>query len=150
MPHLPAAELLISFRDGSEAVGRLYANVGGATEVAPARAAVEQLAGLVAAATGCAVVGYSITWKTHISDERAAPGPPAAGRAVFVFSTTEPDEYAVLSVPGVRDELVSGWEIDPTQEPIAELVEAIVDGIWVNQFGYDITALEVSFYEFKP
>lgn len=137
MIDLAAAEVIISFRDGSEAVGRLHANVAGGTELA-------------AALSGCAVVGYSVTWTTHVSDTKAAPGEPTAGRGVFVFATDQVDEYLVLALPGIDDDLVTGWEIDPAQELVEQFVDAVIDGPWANPFGHNVTALEVSFYEFKP
>lgn len=151
MIHLPAAEVIVSFRDASGSVGRTTANVAGGTEIAAARAAVGGLLGPLAAASSCAIVQYSITWNTVLFDGRGDGPQRDEHRAALIFATDQVDQYAAAFLPGVAGDLVeSDGDIDIEQAAIADLAAALVAGPWTNPFGANITELLTAYLEIKP
>lgn len=151
MPHRPAAEVNISLRDSSGSVGRVQLNVGGSVELAAARGAVEALLGPLASAIGCAVVGYSITYTTHLSDG-PTDGPQRENtRGAFIFQTATEDQYHVAELPGISAAFILPDNLIDVDAPaVAALVDALVAGPWVNPFGYDLVELAAAYAEFIP
>lgn len=145
-----AAQVLLLLRDGSGSPGRMVANIPAGENLAVARPAIASLAGLLASVTGCSVEGYSITYRTHLSD--AKPGSAAPGNSLLRLVFQAGDEYFALSIAGLRSELVGedDYTVDPEQPEVASLVAAIISGVWCSPFGEDVLSLLASYKEFQP
>jgi hypothetical protein len=150
--NLPAATVLISVRDASESVSRIVLYVADGTSIAGARAAVQGLLGPLSQISGCSVLGYSVTYATHLSDERGDAGQLVSSRGLFVWATGQVEEYAVTYLPGIKAALVDSItaEINQSDAGIAALAAEILAGPWVNPFGYPVTGLENAFYQVDP
>lgn len=151
MPNLPAGKVVISFRDGSDSTGYARLSVGGA-DIAAARSATAGLVELLRELTGCSIERWSISYGTTLTDEKPALGVPDTQRGIFVFSTGEPGQLAVLAVPGLRPELLeatgpgAGVQIDLAAPAVVAFADGLA-GFWVNPFGYSIATLENAFLQ---
>jgi len=75
---------------------------------------------------------------------------------VFVFSCADPDSYAVIVLPAVRQDLLviagagAGVLIDQSNSDVIAFRDAMIAGVWSNPFGVQLTALEAAFYQWRP
>lgn len=150
MPNLPAAEVIISLRDASASVGRVSLYIADSTTIAAARAATQGLLGPLSALTGCAIVGYSVIYSTHLNDARGTGPQLKAYRGIFVWTCDQVDERAVTYLPGIKTELIDAQTQEVRQSLIADLVSAVTSGPFINPFGYDITELETAYLQIDP
>lgn len=81
---------------------------------------------------------------------------PAAGSdvricALFVFGCATPEQYALISIGGIRPELImqtgcaAGVNIDTSAPAVAALIAELTSGRYCNQFGHTITQLAAAF-----
>lgn len=150
MPNLPAAEVIISLRDFSDSVGRVSLYVADGTTIAAARAATQSLLGPLSALTGCAIIGYSVIYSTHLSDARGEGPQPKAYRAIFVWVCDLEGKRAVTYLPGIKAALIDPQTQEVQQPLISDLISAVISGPFVNPFGYSIETLEAAFLQIDP
>lgn len=150
MINLPAAEVVISLRDGSGSVGRVMANVGDGTSITAARGAIQTLLGPLSSLSRCAMVGYSVSYTTFISSAAGDAGQLALARGLFVFATDQEDQYLTLAVPGINPELVAlDGTVDPAQPDVAAFIGQVVGQV-TNPFGAVATELLASYLQIDP
>jgi hypothetical protein len=79
----------------------------------------------------------------ELLDLDQAPGAGDGTRcAVFIFETSAPGQFAVISVPGLRLDLVDTAEplrVNRQAPAVAALIAELQFGIWCNPFGYSLT-----------
>lgn len=150
---LPAAELHATLRDESDSRATLRVSLRPSTAPAVASSAAAGLLALVAGVSDLAATGYSIIYPYHVSDE--PPSGPQLRHQVglFVFRCDGVDQWLTLTVPGIAEDHITatpGRLIDTTATPIANLVQAVIDGHFCNPFGYQVISLDTAFVQFAP
>jgi hypothetical protein len=123
------------------------------------RANTEAVAGLGALAhlrtilpTACTPVYGRVCYE--VFDLDPAPGAGNKHRAgIFVFETTTVGQLAVVTIPGLRPDLVDATAshlVDMTHSAVIALVDALTDGTWCNPFGYRLTTCIAALVETMP
>lgn len=149
--NLPTAELKFSLKDASGSIGHLLIHVPYATLAAVAIAAADTIAAALAAITGCAFLGYSLTY----AKRENAPTDPAAGSRVedkgeFVWLTAD-GRTTRFSLPGILDALLNvDGSIDRTNVDVAALITIVEDvgSIFAGASGSDIVSIAQAYQRF--
>jgi hypothetical protein len=135
--------------DASSSKGQFGTWVRASTSAAQGRAAVATLRSLLP--SSCVAITARVTYT--VDEQAPAPGAGDATRTgVFVFSTTEPNQFAVVAIPGLRGELVDPAAthlVDLTAAPVQALISALETGIWCNPFGYSLTTCIAALVELR-
>lgn len=126
------------------------------TAAAAALAGATGLRGLISNCTGCAIVEQRYVLPgVELATPNPAPGISTPRHAVFIFSTVAPDQYAIIAVPGMRNDILmtigpgAGVAINPNHPAVAALVGELTNGSWLNRFGHAITALEAAYLQVR-
>lgn len=150
--NLPTAQLKFTFKDASGSIGHMLIHVPYATLAAVAIAAADAISTAVAAITGCAVLGYSLTYAK--SDD--APATPVAGsrvedKGLFIWKTAD-GRSTSFTVPGILNSVltVSG-AVDRSNALIIALRAVVedVDAIFAGASGSDIVGLLKAYQRFR-
>lgn len=154
MPNLPAGELVISYRDASGSLGQT-SHWTASTDVATARAAAAALAVVLNAASGCTITTWRWNWRTQLSDELGAGPEPRTQIGIFIWATTDPEQYAIYTLPGIKDSLrdvddPSGILIDLEKPEVIQFISIIEGGAFASPQGYQITELKAAFIQIDP
>lgn len=146
----------LQFRDDSESLATQQYHIRRGTQPTIAQQAASTLRGLLRPVSGCRIITQSyILPGIELATPDPLAGVIAQRHAVFVFSTTEPDQYAIIAVPGLRDDLLlqtgpfAGLAIDTTLPAVAAFVLELTNGSWVNKFGYTILTLEAAYLQVR-
>jgi hypothetical protein len=150
VPNLPAAEVIIFLRDATTSVSRVMMYLADSTPITTARAAIQGLLGPLSRLTSCSITGYSVTYTTHLADDRGDGPQRREFRGVFVWSTDQVDEYAVTYLPGIKAALIDPATNEINRTDIAAFISLVQSGPWVNPFGSDIVLLESAFLQIDP
>jgi len=82
------------------------------------------------------------------------PGAGTKHRAgVFVFATTTPGQFAVITIPGLRPDLVDATAphlVKMTDPAVIALVDALQSSLWSNPFGYTLATCITALVETIP
>lgn len=111
---------------------------------------------LLGGCTGCVYLRQDVVYPAvELSRQVVPAGADARRVGVFVFSTVEPAQYAIVAVPGIKLELLvagvpgADFEIDIEHTDVVELVAELTSGLYCNRFGYTITALESAYAQVR-
>jgi hypothetical protein len=152
---VPVVEFVLTDRSGSTAFCRFNLPIGTSETVAHAEASA--LRTRLLAITGCAISRQSIIYTAvPISQYAPAAGSDATSIGLFIWGTAMPDVFGSTSVPGLlSSKLVAPPDpladvaIDTNDTDIAAFITAILDGIYTNQFGDDLTTLEAAYLQMQ-
>jgi hypothetical protein len=140
----------VSVADASGSIGHFGLWLRANTEAAAALGALAQLRALLP--TDCTPVYGNVRYE--VLDLTPDPGAGDRTRAgVFVFETSEPGQLAVLSVPGLRPDLVGPTAphlVDTAHPAVSALIAALQSGLWVNPFGYSLGTCIAALVEILP
>lgn len=147
----PYVEYLLVDDSGSLTTRRYHVVRGSSIE--QAQSAATSLRATVAALSGCSFVHQAVVY-TAVEPTAGDPLPGADVWRVgtFVFDCAEPGTYAILLVPGIRDELLlpdgpwAGRAINQEHPAVVALVAALV-GTFCNPFGQPIATLRAAFLQ---
>ena len=147
----------LGLRDASGSTASVDAWIRAGSAATAAQAGADVLAARVGALSHAVVYRYSLVYRS-VADPRADPASTsqAARAGVFVFSGSEPNTYAVISVPSIRPEVLlttgpgAGVLIDPAHPDVSGFVDQVVTGLWCNPFGVDLVALEAAYLQWRP
>lgn len=143
----PLVRLELADESGSLGYSSAYIQAG--ASAAQGRAALAVLRAVLP--TGCTAVAGEVRYE--VTELDPADGAGAVFRcAVLVFRTSTPGELAVISVPGLRLDLV-----DPADEervnleapPIAALIATLTNGAYCNPFGHILTECVAGLVELR-
>lgn len=147
----------ITLLDATASMATMQLNAAQGTPAAAGLAAAGVLRSVVQPATTCRVVAGRFTLT---ASEQSPAAPAAGGRAwragVFIFTTAEPDQYVLISIPGLRSDLVlttgpgAGVEIDITITAVQDFIAAFIAGPWCSPFGLAPVALLAAIYQVRP
>jgi hypothetical protein len=147
---VPFVELVYQDESGSAAALKLF--LAASSTVAAAVSASDALAAAVAPITGGVLVRRRIVYQMRPDD----PGSPEAGtsikrQGVFFFDCGSAASDAIVTVPGIRDELLvtsgpsEGVEIDATLSAITTFVDELIADGATNPFAEAITSLVLAY-----
>lgn len=152
---VPAIRLYLVDGSGSYSQAEYWIRPGSTVE--DGRGAAHTMRGALAGLTLCTIYGFAVEYRGVELTAPVAAGPAAAARTgVLIFTTTAPDEYAIVTIPGVRDDLVlttgagAGVQLDTTSPAISALVAELTNGDYVNPFGYILTGLAGAMLQIRP
>lgn len=143
-------------RDASNTLATQRYHIHHGAEAAAGLAAATTMRGRLSGCSSCAIIEqrYVLPFvELFPNDPQAASDVRRCG--VFVFSTAEPDQWFVLAVPGIRDELLTvdgvapGVLINQDAPEVAALVEEMTSGRYCNPFGHIITQLEAAYLQVR-
>lgn len=147
----------ITLLDETASTATMQLNTAHGTPAAAGKAAANTLRSVVQPATTCRVVAGRFTLTASEQSPAAAAAGGRSWRAgVFIFTTAEPDQFVIISVPGLRSDLVmtsgpgAGVEIDTTIEAVSDFIAAFIAGPWCSPFGLAPTALLAAIYQVRP
>lgn len=142
--------------DDSGSLGTQRYHVRRGTQPDTAHQAAASLRARLGVVSGCAFLEQ---WFVLPAVEVATPDPVAGvvaqRHAVFVFSTDTADQYAIIAVPGLRDELLmasgpgAGVLIDRDNPSVAAFVAELTSGRWCNRFGRVLVELEAAYLQVR-
>lgn len=154
MPALSQQPYIIArLVDASESRAEIRLHVNRATSRAAGLAAASQLATLCDAASSCTADAWLLRYPVLVTHEgNPAPGADNKRMGVLVFETTDPAQFAIVEIPGIKSNL-----IDPADETILLLdapalqayVSAIISNGLCNPFGYQITKLLAALFQYR-
>jgi len=137
----PYMRLVVADASDSRASNQLHVRAN--TPHSTALAAAYQLADLVRGVTGCAPLSVDLRYPVVDSTPPSAmPGSLSLRQALFVFDTDTIEQFAIVRVPGISPNYIIGVEpyyIDIANPAIVALTDAIINGLWCNRFGYNLT-----------
>jgi hypothetical protein len=143
------ARLIDASGSASEMQVHVRASAGRAAGIAGAR----QLAELLDAASGATAVEHLLRYPFRVVNEQTAePGSSRFSVGVLIFETDTADQYAIIEIPGIKPGL-----IDPdddtllllTAEPLQNYIDALINGVFSNRFGYNLTACIAGLYQIR-
>lgn len=131
-------------------------NVRHGVTVSAAMTGAATLRGILNPLTGARFVRQSVVY-AFVEPNAVAPQPDsdASRVAVFVFACTD-SQYAIIEIPGIREEFIDidnpcgGLWISATNPVVVAFVEYMISGVFVNRFGYELTALLAAFVQIRP
>jgi hypothetical protein len=122
--------------DGSNSIGHFGLWVRAGATVAQGQAGLAQLRGLLP--TDCAPAYGAVIYGVEELDPADGAG-DATRCAVFVFETATVGQMAVISVPGLRSDLVDPADpllVNQADPAVAAFIAELQSGLWCNRFGY--------------
>ena len=122
------------------------------TTVAVIDASAMAFASLIAPLTGCTLIRQRIIYKA-VATPRDVPdvGSTVYSQGVFIFSTGEDTPMELIGVPGIEEEAISdvepftGVSIDVTNSDVITFLDTVLEGVYSNPFGDDITSLVTAY-----
>jgi hypothetical protein len=149
---LPVLEL--QYVDASGTKGAVTVKFPLGTTVAVIDAQASVLASLIAPITGCVLIRQRIIYKTvEVPRADADTGSSIYRAGVFFFDCGDDNPLELLSIPGILDETLvtdgptAGYAIDLSNSDVDAFVTIVTDGIYINQFGDDITAVHAAYVQ---
>lgn len=150
---VPVVEFLLTDRSGSTAFCRFHVPIG--TSVSAAHAAAADLRTRIDAISGCVVSRQSIIYTAVPLDEAAAAaGSLVSNVGLFLWGTPTPDVFGSTSVPGLLEsklvappDPLADIAIDTTDPDISAFISDMLNGIYINQFGDDLTTVEAAYMQ---
>jgi hypothetical protein len=142
-----------TLRDDSSSTTVRRFHIARGTQIDAGLSAATSLRGPVAALSGCVFLDQAVVYES-VEPRPAAPlaGVMAGQVGTFVYSCAEPGEYAIVLVPGIRDEVLlaegpqAGIAIN-TEHPAVLALTAALTAAWCNPFGFAILSLEAAFLQ---
>jgi hypothetical protein len=143
-------------RDETESRSQMAMHVRAGITPTAGYSAAASLRGAVAGLSGCVAERQQIEFRVE-ELEPAPSGPTHAEIAgVLVFTTSEPDQYAIVAIPAIRPDLVlitgtgAGVELNTQAPAIVNLVDELTSGRWCNPWGYQLAELAAAFVQIRP
>lgn len=130
--------------DGSGSTGTQQPWLRDGVGAAAAAAGAAGWRALAGALSGARYIGQDICYPIVIDPQPEPSGArPLSSGALLIFATSDPAQFATITIPAVRLDLVAanGVELDTAAPAVADLVANIIAGPYCNPFGYEITAL---------
>lgn len=148
--------LIYGFRDESQTPSRCRFTLRANTTNTQGMAAGTAFRGPVQALSDAVIVWQSLTY-AMVEEELSFPpaGTDVHRVGVFIFDTTEPNQYAIVEIPGlnivhlVQTGPTAGIDIDLTDPAIAALVAELTSGIWCNHWACTLTACIGAFFQWR-
>lgn len=148
--------LLYGMVDESTTRATMRLTIKPSTTLSTAQTICSSTRSLIENMTDCAIDRQSVVFP-FLAD---APGIPATGAnnhktGIFIFATTDIAQLAVLELPGITEACIlttgptAGIGIDVLNTDVAAFIDAMVNGLYMNMFGYDITELLAAFVEIR-
>lgn len=136
-------------KDGSQSYSKMRLSVKDDISETQALDGVEALLSPLSGVSGCVPVRISVTYGfVNDTATNAAVGSNVGLVALMVFDTSTPGQYAMIQIPGIRQDCIlddssvnSGLVIDTHHPDIVNFVNLITSGLFCNVFGYDIQNL---------
>jgi hypothetical protein len=146
--------LSLSVLDGSSSAGKLKFWLQSGISVSQAMIEGDGIRLPLSSLINGAFTRQSVTYRSFVD----SPPPPNASSmvdhsATLIFSTTNPEQYAMVTIPAVLPSVVlqtginAGLVLDTGNPAVISLVNTITSGLWCNQFGYDIVELAATLIE---
>lgn len=139
--------------DESGSIGETRVTVRESTGRDAGIAAAQLLADRLDSASSCTAVEFALRYPVKI----VLPAAPVAGSnvrgvGVLIFSTTDPEQFAVVELPGIKADLVD--PDDPTillldAPAIDAYINALIAGVFCNPFGYQLVECVAGLYELR-
>ena len=152
LTNLPTAQLKFTFRDETGSLGSLLVHVPYATLAADAIAAADAIVATIVALTGCAVLGYSLTYvKSETDPATPDDGSRVENKGVFTWRTAD-GRTTTFTVPGILEEVLNpDGSIDRTNALIIAMVAVVEDvgAIFAGASGSDIVGLLSAYQRFS-
>lgn len=143
----PAISLAVADATGSIGHCRLWLRTGATAD--QGRVALAQLRAVLP--TECVAVASELRYEAE--ELSPADGAGDVTRcAVLVFRTTAPGQLALVSIPGVRFDLVDANDpsaINLVAPPVAALIAALTNGLYCNPFGHVLTECAAGLVELR-
>jgi hypothetical protein len=139
--------------DASDSRAELRLHVRRTTSRAAGLSGAAQLAQLAGAASSCTADAYLLRYPVLVTPEsNPAPGADNKKMGLLVFRTTDPDQYAIVEIPGIKAAL-----IDPDDETIllpdapalAAYISELTSGAYCNPFGYILTECIAATFQYR-
>lgn len=136
--------------DGSGSPGQVQAHAGAAATLADIRTAATAAIALIQAATGCAVIDYSINAST-IETEPAVGNPDSRveRRGLLSFRTAA-GKLSQITIPGILDALVlPSGRLDDDNAAFEALATAFLGAPYTDSNGSDLVSLYEAYETFR-
>ena len=143
----PAIKLSVADATGS--IGHFGLWVRRGTTAAAGRAALAQLRALLP--TDCTPIESELRYEVEELDPADGAG-DVTRCAVLLFRTTAPGQLGLVSIPGVRFDLVDADNpsaIDLAAPAIAALIAELTNCTYCNPFGYSLTECAAGLVELR-
>lgn len=154
MPELTEQPYIIArLVDASNSRAELRMHVRRSTSRAAGIAGAHQLANLADGASDCAAVSTLLRYPVKIVREGSgAPGSDHNRVGVLIFATTDPAQFGIVEIPGIKGDLV-----DPSDETqllltapaLQTYINALISGDFCNPFGYHLTECIAALFEMR-
>jgi hypothetical protein len=152
LTNLPTAQLKFALRDETGSVGHLLIHVPYATLAAVAVTAADAISAVIEAVTGCAFLGYSLTYaKNETTPADPADGSRVENKGVFQWRTAD-GRSTTFTVPGIDEAVLNvDGSIDRSNAEIIALVAVVEDvgAIFAGASGSDIVSLLSAYQRFS-
>lgn len=132
-------EIRLSVADGSQSIGHIGLWVRSSATAGQGRAALAELRSILP--SDCVPVYGQIRYERKEESPAAGAGDGSIC-GVFIFETAIPDQYGIVSVPGLRPGLIDMADpmlIDRSKPSVSAFISALQSGQWANPFGYVLT-----------
>lgn len=140
--------LSLTVLDGSSSAGKIKFWLPSGISATQAMIEGDTIRSPLSALTSGALIRQSVTYRSIIDNPSVADNVSMVDYyAALVFSTSNPDEYSMVTIPAIKpvyvlsDGINSGLVLDTLNPTVISLVNNITSGIWCNPFGHDIVAL---------
>lgn len=144
------------FADETNSLATQRYHVQRGTAPTAAQQAATQLRGLLLAFSGCTALTQSyVLPAVEIGTANPLAGILAQRHAVFVFATATAGQYAIIAIPGVRDDMLTtsgpgaGVLLDVSNIVVAGFVFELTSGAWCNKFGHVLTELITAYLQVR-
>jgi hypothetical protein len=153
---MPAKQPTISYRarDETGSYGTLRFHLPDSTTRDSGIAAATDFRPIIEGITSCTIERQSLVFVWQIDSPAAGAG-VATRTGVFVFSTSEPDQFAVVAVPGIRESVLidsgigAGLVIDLEHPDVESFVDALISDLWCNPFGFQLVEVQAAFMQIR-
>lgn len=141
---------LLSFTvlDGSNTAGRVRASLRSGITAVDAMIGGDGFRSLLSPLSGAVFVQQSVSYRVLIDDYVQPATSVSAGIVgVLVFTTTDPNQFAMIDIPAISPDCVlstgdnAGLVLDTSNAALAGFIDTITTGMWCNYLGYDIVDL---------
>lgn len=140
--------LSLTVLDGSSNAGKIKLWLQSGISAGQAMLEGDAIRSPLSALSGAILARQSVTYRSIIDNPSAADSGTMVGYyTVLIFSTTNPDEYSMVTIPAIKPEYVladgpnSGLVLDTLNPAVISLVDNITSGIWCNPFGFGLVEL---------
>lgn len=145
-------ELIWQDESGSTSATTFFAPSSLTVDAIDAKASA--VASILASMTGCVLVRQRIKYiNTPVYLPVASGGAPITRTGIFFFSVTPPDPDGIITVPAVRDGIIStvpptaGYAIDLSHSDVIAFASAVVDSGITSIFGDAFTAIVTAYLQ---